>query len=150
MKLELKHVAPYLPYRLKVKYDDSEDIFEIDPFAHETDYNEMKFPLFHCIEGMGTARPLLRPLSQLNTQEGYMPFEDEIRLLYPNWDAWFGYMFDGEKLCLSILGGNAEDVKPLDFYYDVVQLLYKYHFDLYNLIENNLAIDVNSLKVKTN
>lgn len=62
-QLQLKDIACYLPYGLKLKYEESRIIWSIDPFADETNYDDEKLQLFHVFDE--AAKPLLRPMSML-------------------------------------------------------------------------------------
>ena len=130
-KLELKHLAAYLPYELKVKFsfDDEHDhsfvgidtsqdgIHLISPFG---DF------------GRGNIRdikPILRPLSDL---------KEEIE-------------HNGEKFCPARVMMNDYNyntissygyahVTPINYPYRVVEYLFSLHFDIFNLIEKGLAV----------
>ena len=133
MKLELKHLAPYLPYGLKYRLHGNfpiqngvdnwiEDIREISPF---------NFTLEKVLT-WETCKPILRPLSDL-TKEIEVDGERFIPLKYifgedfnPNDEFWINL----DVLCIA---------------YREIQLLFEWHFDVFGLINQGLAIDINTL-----
>lgn len=126
-RLELKHLAPYLPYKLKftgylkhnssLPFDDSEDILTLCPFVLA--YLDQEFEEF---------KPILRPLSDLD--------KDNFKEMGINHN-WYGL-----KNYLT----NIKEMKVKDFEY-----LVRNHFDVFGLIEKGLAIDINTTQdAKTN
>lgn len=122
MKLEIKHLAGYLPYGLKGIYSGRETEIEFiskdglltnDSFQHHLNYSEFK--------------PILRPLSDLTK---------DIEV-------------NGEKFVPSIkVYGlidiyDFSDIKELSF--ETAEQLLEWHFDIYGLIDSGLAIDINKL-----
>lgn len=115
MKLELKHIAPYLPYGLK--YVHKNIIWDLTHLDSTTKNREYK--------------PILRPLSDLTKEievngEKFVPIE-KIAIYGDN----KAYLEE------AILTGLVEVI--------VFNMLLRWHFDLYNLIENGIAIDINTL-----
>lgn len=135
-KIELKHVAPYLPYNLKMiqkndwhgndwsdykivhltQISDSEaDWFYIGGsiegnWSHHTSYEQFQF------------KPILRPLSDMTA-------EKLVELKFPEFDIY------------EILTKKAVFNLP---HYIYEQLL-AYHFDVFSLIPAGLAIDINTI-----
>lgn len=62
-QLQLKDICCYLPYGLKIKYEEEDTIWIINPLAYETDYDKGELQLFHALSAQ--AKPLLRPMSML-------------------------------------------------------------------------------------
>lgn len=130
MELELKHLAPYLPYNLK-GISSSGTIFLLSTFSN------MKGRGIECrsidMWMSNRFKPLLRPLSDLTRQiehngQKFVPheklhlsFSDVTNFLSE--DLWIGQWWDYEK----------------------VTKLLEWHFDIYGLIESGLAIDINTL-----
>ena len=75
MKLELKHLAPYLPYRLKIQY--KFDGFEIciSPMVASMTSNSFakEIPINTVLSDNKSFKPILRPLSDLNDEENNTP-----------------------------------------------------------------------------
>jgi len=127
MKLELKHLTGYFPYELECKtthskYKDSYKLIGID-FSGCIFKN---FELFYF-----RIKPILHPLSDLTKEievngEKFVPIEKMDSL------GWFN------------MNCNKKD-KVLRIPYGMMTFLFEWHFDIYNLIENNLAIDKNTL-----
>ena len=128
MKLELKHLAPYLPYKLKGNYEVSEVVpsakFELRNKELRTD--NIDFFLNY-------AKPILLPLSDLTK---------EIEV-------------NGDKFIPHIKLGGRPNLKDYDIEYlsknidnmsyGLVSKLIEWHFDVFGLIEKGLAIDINTL-----
>jgi len=136
MKLELKHIAPYLPYGLKGIYNEgNEENTVIDiigaSFINDKMHYQLKFK--GGVLGLFDEdfKPILRPLSDLTK---------EIEV-------------DGRKFTAAgrmITHGFHNSFWHRDFDYrylyaaDLERLL-EWHFDIFELIEEGLAIDINTL-----
>jgi hypothetical protein len=116
MKLELKDLAPYLPYG--VQYKDNKNIVKIlkslDAVILMADFGHGDAQEFKEL------KPILRPLSDLQNEE----YENKI----------FNREYIIDKEADSELG-----------YYEWCYL-FKNHFDVFGIIEKGLAIDINTLK----
>lgn len=154
MKLELKHLAPYLPYRLKVKDAHNGKIHTI------TTGETLDYVFFYC----STNKPhlaFLRPLSDL-TKEIEVNGKKFIPIMviyggenYREYDFTIDVVENpilGKRIEISVIGiGSPCFIFGLKnpaynlLTFDNWQLLYEWHFDIYNLIENGLAIDINTL-----
>tara|TARA_R110000803_G_scaffold10007_5_gene31097 strand:+ start:1555 stop:1962 length:408 start_codon:yes stop_codon:yes gene_type:complete len=129
-KLELKHLAPYLPYKVKVS----------------------KIHCIHSGEGIGSInhilttksdnyKPILRPLSDLTKEievdgNKFIPYEDDYLS-----DAICSY----ENLDL-LCEYNGDISNDSTIPYPIMSLLFQWHFDVFGLIEKGLAIDINTIK----
>lgn len=144
MKLELKHISAYLPYKLKVSVNHNEYIVTIDD---EMDSDSIC--LTDVIEN--GHKLLLRQLSGLTKEievngEKFIPIEyfeigDE--------PSDFPYEFDTGNINLI---RTLETISKHNVYHDVkylpsivVEKLHEWHFDTENLIGHSLAIDINTL-----
>jgi len=128
-KLELKHLAGYLPYELKgISIEENLGIETVKGFSIyginktvclSTNIDDIDLELFN---------PILRPLSDLTK---------EIEV-------------NGEKFVPSDLLNINQNFLNKDFVlacpFFVVQKLLEWYFDIYGLIEKNLAIDINTLE----
>lgn len=132
MKLELKHLAPYLPYGLKgIDYDNKTYLFiGLDCNGKEYwDCNEV-------LDKKGyDVKPILRPLSDLTEEieingEKFVP-KNKLTEMFDY--ITFDYRAFESDFFLSM---------P----YDLVKQLFEWHFDVFGLIEQGLAIDINTLK----
>jgi hypothetical protein len=128
-ELELKHILPYLPYKLKcnekwtlISLSSLEDHAMFDYSARFDGENKKGYIQF--------LKPMLRPMSDL--------FKDIVH--------------NGRKVNASILLRNSLEsssvksgkflyplTEPLAMPYFLIQVLFKYHFDVFGLIEKGLA-----------
>jgi len=129
MKLELKHLAPYLPY--KVLVGDGRTPFEL------TEHNFTNvFPYVTKI--------YLRPLSDLvkeveHNGERFVPID----WLNDNKSLKLGICVNTQGEW-NIFNGKTSNIRFLE--YCVIEKLFEWNFDVFNLIEEGLAIDINTLK----
>jgi len=136
MKLELKHLAPYLPYRLKMRCieDKTNHILTI---AHQT-YDLSTVGLYPILKGdfYKKFKPILRPLSDL-TKDLY---QDEILI------RWGGGL--SEKATVKWLKAVTDEMKLTAYNalrFDFVEFMLEHHFDIFNLIPQGLAISINDI-----
>jgi len=147
MKLELKHLAGYLPYNLKVMSEYGE-FSEIDSVYFSKD--EHKRPSLNLMvsyapkgfrgSNYDRIKPILRPLSDLTK-------EIEVNGIKMNplinlHSQGYNMNFDEEYTFEEFIKGDI-----LNNSYGFIELLLKWHFDIYGLIENGLAIDINTLEI---
>jgi hypothetical protein len=151
IKLELKHLAPYLPYGLNAKASDDNTIRTVT-LLHCT-YDTKTVGLKHLLHGgtfLKKHKPILRPLSDLNTEfEGNEHsinalIEKKYGLDYGIFSHYKGFLnieLDGDPLL------RYDSNKCLDFkvIFEIQEHLFKHHFDVFGLIEKGLAINVNDL-----
>jgi hypothetical protein len=129
MKLELKHLAGYLPYKLKgIMYYGG-------CVREDVELGLMDIPVW--LNGSYPIKPILRPLSDLT--------KDEFFDLHMDLCEELG-VFSCEHLLLALQDNlkyafNTQHLNILE------EFMNKNHFDWkYNLIENYLAIDINTLE----
>lgn len=121
MKLELKHLAPYLPYG--VKFERPYLIYSCgeDPQPDHEEWGEDELTIKNAQMVIDCGFPLLLlPLSQLEN--------------HPNWAHCSSYK-------VFIVEIKMETVK-----YSKFHSLCKDHFDVFGLIEAGLAIDKSTIK----
>lgn len=144
MKLELKHIAPYLPYGLKGRVDKESYLQEererigelktIDLADHNYElavYGDLGY--FLC--DISDFKPILRPLSDLmKNNEKINPMQ------------MLSQEFDMSMIehCFIEQNFTPEFIKT--FRFEVVQKLFEWHFDVFGLIEQGLAININDLQ----
>ena len=119
MKLELKHLAPYLPYGLMCQLTDQSKIKVAKLCGAYTDNSYAFFDTVESEHGYSKIKPILRPLADLDNDE----YENRI----------FNRDYIIDKETDSELG-----------YYEWCYL-FENHFDVFGLIEKGLAIDINTL-----
>ena len=147
-KLQLKHIAPYLPYALKMSINEESSpgkwIYPVDILGYEIIShgnitfkvfdNGIKFSFFVNFENL---KPVLRPMSDLLEDifcEQF--FEDNSELL------------GDEHTPLAQAIFFLQQSNPLDvcFPYGIWELFFRHHFDVFGLINAGFAIDLNSLQ----
>ncbi len=128
MKLELKHLAPYLPYELKFKSSIGIRTLNLETINYWDTGYYLKL------------KPILRPLSDLDkeidhNEEKFIPY-DALKTIVSD-EQWV-------KICETI--NEPIYTKVFDMPYWWVNKIYSWHFDVFGLIEEGLAIDINTLK----
>ena len=132
-KLELKHLAPYLPYNTMVWYDEDLDLAELlETYIEKHTIPLNPYNMDSCVDGR--CKLVLSPLSDLRK---HLPEHEEIMDEFSDcsWELFEDTFFS------RIRPENWSDF----INYSVAQMLFKYHFDLFGLIEKGLAIDINTL-----
>ena len=143
MKLETKHLAPYLPYNLKCEVLNSGKEKEIGEMIAVYDDNSACFGnIIESEKGFEYIKPILRPI-----QEVELFFENQWAL---GNDEDVRKYLDADFLWQN---GNIEVneiqlMKAEYLPYGTLQVLLKYNFDVFDLIDKGLAIDVNTLSVQ--
>lgn len=135
MKLELKHLASYLPYGLDFKgkrkgwvsFDGSR--MTLCPIDFDGRFEIIK--------------PILRPLSDLTKEiehkgEKFVPSE-KLKEIFPNVSHW-QYLTSMAHIWQQYINNLTET----NIEYCVIQKLFEWHFDVFGLIEQGLAIDINT------
>ncbi len=129
-KLTLEHLAPYLPYGLKLFYADGS--------IRELRYLDVTgiCPVF---------KPILRPLCDLTKEIEH----NSERFVPKNRIDQYTQVGGDGKLYL-LVDGALWSCNPLSWDYSTVLKLISWHFDVFGFIDNGLAIDFNTLKLKNN
>lgn len=132
MKLELKHLAPYLPYGLKMQAKHTNLEYSTMTLCDKTGLSNIG--ISDVIDDIECFKPILRPLSDLTKQQeaDICEYSDIERVV-----------FSGNPSTLYFT--NTEEKTYLDDYLDTLNYLFKNHFDVFGLIPNGLAIDINTL-----
>lgn len=147
-KLEIKHLAPYLPYGLRVDYAgdyatlkgvDSNGTLCIDDDNEGCNFVNIKY-----------IKPILRPLSDLNNiiyvdSKKILPYE-ELYKIRKNVEIYKPLNITHNIEILIDTENYSQEIDLFDGYL-IIQKLLEWHFDIYNLMENNLTIDINTLKL---
>ena len=137
MKLELKHLAPYLPYGLRFKY--SKESLPIEKM--DVDAMKMLLAQYGSIFKKVIHKPILRPLSDLTKQmeiDGLKSIPTfELERIYPE----FGFAVRG----IATTDIDILKIEITSIPYKMMEQLLKWHFDVFSLIDAGLAIDINTL-----
>jgi len=171
-KLELKHLAPYLPYELKmVNYNKrycfklltlsmSNDI-DIIPVDETWDYQNHRCHNLYYKDEL-QFYPILRPLADLNKEieingSKFTPLIELLKIKHKNWYEKYNGTRYGEigvdekkawfefQATLSVrvnFYGNSIFDYPE---YWIMEKLFEWHFDVFGLITKGLAVDINTL-----
>lgn len=138
-RLNIKHIAPYLPYGLKVNRNGTDWSYELESCNKDGVITDTSFQHYWEYE---VIKPILRPLSDLYkeiTHNGktFIPYRE---LDWESYDDEIGYIVSAEY------GENPRvAINVLDFIDDYYKLL-EWHFDVFGLIDKGLAIDKTKIK----
>ena len=172
-KLELKHWSPYIPYKLhcltpkhRFKYG-TQEVLLVTGISNNLDDLNIEFLRDDDLEFSNTmkwVKPILRPLSDLTKEievngEKFVPLiklteisgivlNDRFNRLYvktykddPQYiECYENTASQEDRLCISIF---FPEIFKCEYW--IVQKLFKWHFDCFDLIKNNLAIDINTI-----
>jgi len=152
-QLELKHLAPYLPCGLKVFYTHTEKIGQISniyTIGEGYDEDDIKISIDYSEgEHIWMYKPILRPLSDLNTLgEGFVNEHTINQMLVEKHALDYGaFSYFRGDLDINIDGdpdGRYDQDKSISFnvVLDIYNELLKAKYDIFNLIEQGLAIPV--------
>ena len=143
MKLELKHLAPYLPFNLYFQRFEHECIdktktpviYSQEKYPIKTQLNEVTLNSFNYNEN----KPILRPMYELSDYflELYGSLEHQ------DVTDYFDEYYLGSFFNLEI--HEIASTRPEYLPYGTLQVLFKHHFDVFGLIEKGLAIDIKNL-----
>ena len=138
-KLELKHLAPYLPYGLKIHESVvGKNLRMVGcSLTHELRIR-LTDGLYSC--SGNNLKPILRPLSDLTKEievygEKFVPS----KILFP--DDEFMTELEDDVDIFTNRRDRLDLCYPLDFW----QKLYQWHFDIHSLVKSGLAVDINTL-----
>ena len=139
MKLELKHLAPYLSYGISIEVNFQKQKYITDSWGLKCQRDYLISEYERGVKKgltLNQVKPILRPLSDLTKEievngEKIIP----IRVFEKEED------FESNLQTLKLINNNNLDKFPYKWY---VKLL-EWHFDTDNLIGKKLAIDINTL-----
>jgi len=147
-QLEMKHLSPYLPYGLQL-YDSYDDMNVSLRGLILDDTEPVKVSkFFHLIKSrkMDEIKPILRPLSDLIKEiningETMAPCD------------YFEYGDENQDEIFRNASRDLETIGKYNLHHDiqfqpngVIEKLFEWKFDIFGLIDHNLAIDVNTLQ----
>lgn len=140
MKLKLKNLAPYLPYKLKMLHYGKEKVLNAGQGS-----SVYWVGITHALNHQESIKPLLHPLSRLIEpilEGGKIPLHELLR----------GNCFNVEKIIkeqgVSELNKYEPTFQPpfIDFT-DGLKLC-EWHIDVFGLIEKGLALPIETSKAK--
>lgn len=138
MKRELKHIVPYLPYSVNVKWlNEDENCFKISELTLEN-YDL----LINKLEGKLILRPLLYlkeeiehngekfvPINKLKEMYNEMPDSFIKHLMYIDFENQF-----------TLFGLEEDNSYEVSMPYSLYEKLFEWHFDILGLIDADLAV----------
>jgi len=128
-QLTLEHLAPYLPYGLRIYNIMDKSIVEMSveseiyKYERKTELNGIASIM--VVLNINTLKPILRPLSDLRTED------------YSEMTASLG-LYTGADIDF-VIGA------PLQLQYNDLMTLVKNDFDVFDLLSDGLAININDL-----
>lgn len=150
MKLELKHLAPYLPYDLKVFHEGHiaiiasmylpADNYEKDLWI--VSMEDLRDRELSCSVNYKEIKPILRPLLDLTKEvevngEKFIPYNIFIH--------WYGFeVLEGWRR------NNYKNLNVNELSFAIINKLLEWHFDVFGLLEKNIAVDINKLNKDSN
>lgn len=163
--LELKHLVPYWPYNLKARSKKQNGDYYIGIVEEISISEQMILSYdFESTNGIWAkfedTKLFLHPLSDLKTEAN--PPSAKTQCLF----EWEGEIYDisdkfreiMDLIWKSQLNSNSSVCinktelydwcvnKTLTLPYYIIEKLFEWHFDVFGLIEQGLAIDINTLK----
>ena len=138
-KLELKHITPYLPYDISIITDD-----ELKNKVSIVDAKNDVLYIFNHHYKLNWVKLLLRPMSDLfETILHNGEFVCVANLIKEDafvlHELYYDLSFKQNALILQSLGEVMDFGKPSKLPFFVIEILFKYHFDVFGLIKKGLA-----------
>ena len=144
MKFEAKHLLAYAPYDVQINL--TRRLFEknnvgLRPFTLSNNAFENEWIIIDNVNySLSDIKPILRPISALF-------IEDENK--HSHFDDLFAISFEGHCDVYDEFLENLYDLGPecdlLQAPYEIFEWLVSNHYDVFDLIPNNLAVDINTL-----
>ena len=156
MKLEIKHLAPYLPYGLKAKFQakNKKTCRKYVIGTISVMYSDCSICCYDTVNATpDNFKPILRPLSDLTKEieingEKFVPIVELAKIAYPDlvwefdrtraiseWKKKPAYFFFQKNSFFACLFNNAIPNQIVLF-----NKLFEWHFDVFGLIDQGLAL----------
>jgi hypothetical protein len=147
MKLELKHLSPYLPYKLKCELLNYKSDYVGEKYGIINGFYYLGGEVHYTFKDRSTAgktrdliKPILRPLSDFNKFTNINGVD-----FYPLNEIH--KIFNGSIDCYKVKKmWKFNDWNTKNIQYGIFIKMIEWHFDVFGLIEKGLAIDINKLK----
>lgn len=140
IELTIKHIAPYIPYGLKVIYHDKE-VGLLNGLSDINDYDTIKLAIdYKDLEHIWMFKPILRPMSDFEIDLSIRKDFDDLyyMTMYTDRDSYGSYEDCGEYFSKFQEIGLIPKM--------VLDFMYENHLDVFGLIEQNLAISIHDLE----
>lgn len=138
-RLTINELAPYLPYGLKVKYNNGEEINIISTMKGIEDENNI-LTENHVVSMNFAFKPLLRPLSSINLKWFQDNIDEAIEDFRINCEPENNHF--SVEVCEKVLGWSALSLEEY-------QLFYEHHVDIHGLIDRSLALPIDGKEVES-
>lgn len=133
MKLEIKHLAPYLPYNLKMQITHAFGFIETRTLSLDCGHD------FNLLLSKNGVKPILLPMSGFPLYFEYLFDTTDDQNIKDFLDEDFLYdkgIYSWEELVFA---------EPNYIPYGTLQVLLKYHFDVFELIPAGLAVSIHDI-----
>lgn len=135
-RIKIEEITPYLPYGLNIfdtESNRSHELIGIDNKKLILRLSRFPYRTFGCLSEI---KPILRPLSDLQNKEldFWIEFSEKIDEMQND------YLIDA-------IVNKYSYTKNIHDSFKIWNVLILMHFDVFNLIERGLAIDINILKL---
>jgi hypothetical protein len=151
MQLDFIHLAAYLPYSLKVFSGDSKEVYTL--IGVENNYGKIHYSRTIQIHGEDRLRryqqnikyckPILKRLEFLSSE--FSLYASKIMTIHEENHKTTSKQVIQHQL-LSLVNANLSiDYRMSKTHKWIVDLLLKWHFDIFGLIDKELAVDANTL-----
>jgi hypothetical protein len=145
MELEVKHLAPYLPYGLELIVSTDWSEYETTLIIHSFSDDLKDGININEAISMG-AKPILHPLSSINK-----PIEvngKTVVVLDLIRDTNHSFYFSAGYICEKCSDYSLQHQGYGTYPYWLIEILAEHHIDFQGLIPAGLAIDINTLNNK--
>lgn len=140
-KIELKHLAPYLPYELKMQMDWPNGISKIGELKsvgiHPGTGGENLLTIFVEFEKDNSRQIIFKP-KKTNHPPICKPILSPLSDLKSHFDKYRFQIYSDFDYYISC-------IKIKEMEYAEFEFIFENHFDVFGLIEKGLAIDINTL-----
>lgn len=135
----MKHLTPYLTSQLMIKSMYSSQLWEMQGIQDALFINLGHSSTNHSPALIKECKPILRPLSDLLSCGAFAEIETVSE------EKMNEYMWDDLKCSLERCEKHNAPLHLERVPYWVFEILFKYHVDVFGLIDKGLAIDINTL-----
>lgn len=141
MELKIEHLAPYLPYGISLQFVIREEIVRTGVMSRLLNYSHETHPVRVAIDNYDSEhiwmfKPILKPLSDLEKDVVVATNLEEV------YDVSYNAVLHGVITFVSHEDPFDLEHLPLGAF----TLLVKNHYDVFGLIEKNLAVNFNTIE----
>jgi len=167
MKLELRHITPYLPYGLRCEILNCQCDYVGERYGVINGYYDLDNEPHYRFGSLGNAgkdasliKPILRPMADLTKEievngEKFVPIKKIMEIRGYDLESIYDMEFDINGYGIFLKDNDPDEPhfllnpnNPNTIEYFIIKLMFEWHFDISNLIEAGLAMDINNVKEK--